>query len=143
VRLRSRDYRDKPKVDPRYFSDPHDMRVMTYGIKLARKIAEQPALDEWAGKELAPGKDVKTDDEIADYLRKTHNTVYHPSCTAKMGGDGDPSAVLDARLRVRGVDGLRVADGSAMPFLVAVNPCITTMAIGERCADMLKEDARS
>ena len=60
-----------------------------------------------------------------------------------MGGDGDPSAVLDARLRVRGVEGLRVADGSAMPFLVAVNPCITTMAIGERCADMLKEDARS
>ncbi|MER7860778.1 GMC family oxidoreductase N-terminal domain-containing protein [Amycolatopsis japonica] len=143
VRLRSRDYRDKPKVDPRYFTDEHDMRVMTYGIKLARKIAEQPALDEWAGTELAPGKDVKTDDEIADYLRKTHNTVYHPSCTAKMGGDGDPMAVLDARLRVRGVEGLRVADGSAMPFLVAVNPCITTMAIGEKCADMLKEDARS
>ncbi|HET6291418.1 MAG TPA: GMC oxidoreductase [Amycolatopsis sp.] len=143
VRLRSRDYRDKPKVDPRYFTDEHDLRVMTYGIKLARKIAEQPALDEWAGTELAPGKDVKTDDEIADYLRKTHNTVYHPSCTAKMGGDGDPLAVLDARLRVRGVEGLRVADGSAMPFLVAVNPCITTMAIGEKCADMVKEDARS
>ncbi|WP_370942750.1 GMC family oxidoreductase [Amycolatopsis sp. cg5] len=141
VRLRSRDYRDKPRVDPRYFSDPHDMRVMTYGIRLARKIASQPALAEWAGAELAPGPGARSDDEIADYLRKTHNTVYHPSCTAKMGGDDDPMAVLDARLRVRGVDGLRVADGSAMPFLVAVNPCITTMAIGEKCADLLKEDA--
>ncbi|GAA1951174.1 GMC family oxidoreductase [Amycolatopsis minnesotensis] len=141
VRLRTRDYRDKPKVDPRYFTDPHDIRVMTYGIKLAREIVAQPAMAAWAGTELAPGAGARTDDEIADYLRKTHNTVYHPSCTAKMGGDNDPNAVLDARLRVRGVSNLRVADGSAMPFLVAVNPCITTMAIGEKCADMLKEDA--
>jgi choline dehydrogenase-like flavoprotein len=69
------------------------------------------------------------------------DTVYHPACTAKMGADDDPMAVLDVRFQVRGVDGLRVADGSAMPFLVAVNPCITTMAIGEKCADLIKEDA--
>jgi choline dehydrogenase-like flavoprotein len=142
VRLRTRDFRDKPKVDPRYFTDPHDMRVMTYGIRLAREIVAQPAMAEWAGAELAPGVDTRGDDEIADYVTRTHNTVYHPSCTAKMGADDDPSAVLDARLRVRGVDGLRVADGSAMPFLVTVNPCITTMAIGEKCADMIKQDAR-
>ncbi|RZQ63062.1 GMC family oxidoreductase [Amycolatopsis suaedae] len=141
VRLRTRDFRDKPKVDPRYFTDPHDMRVMTYGIRLAREIVAQEAMKEWAGAELAPGPDARSDDEIADYLRKTHNTVYHPSCTVRMGADGDPMAPLDARLRVRGVQGLRVADGSAMPFLVAVNPCITTMAIGEKCADMLAEDA--
>jgi choline dehydrogenase-like flavoprotein len=140
VRLRTRDFRDKPKVDPRY-SDPYDLRVMTYGVRLARKIVSQPAMAEWAGAELAPGKDAQTDDEIAEYLRKTHNTVYHPSCTAKMGTDDDPLAVL-ARLRVRGVDGLRVADGSAMPFLIAVNPCITTMAIEEKCTDMITEDAR-
>jgi choline dehydrogenase-like flavoprotein len=60
-----------------------------------------------------------------------------------MGADSDPLAVLDARLRVRGVSGLRVADGSAMPFLPAINPCITTMMIGEKCADMVKEDART
>jgi choline dehydrogenase-like flavoprotein len=70
------------------------------------------------------------------------DTVYHPACTAKMGADDDPMAVLDVRFRVRGVDGLRVADGSAMPFLVAVNPCITTMAIGVKCADLIKEDAQ-
>ncbi|PXY28168.1 GMC family oxidoreductase [Prauserella muralis] len=142
VRLRTRDFRDKPKVDPRYFTDPHDMRVMTYGVKLARKIVSQPAMAEWAGPELAPGVDARSDDEIADYLRKTHNTVYHPSCTVKMGPASDPMAPLDERLRVRGVQNLRVADGSAMPFLVAVNPCITTMAIGEKCADLLAEDAK-
>ncbi|TDD61901.1 choline oxidase [Kribbella antibiotica] len=142
VRLRTMDYRDKPKVDPRYFTDPHDMRVMIHGIRLAREIVAQEAMAEWTGRELAPGPEVQTDEEIADYLRKTHNTVYHPSCTAKMGAADDPMAVLDERLRVRGVDGLRVADGSAMPFLVSVNPCITTIAIGEKCADLLREDLR-
>ncbi|QFU91399.1 GMC family oxidoreductase [Amycolatopsis sp. YIM 10] len=143
VRLRTRDFRDRPKVDPRYFTDPHDMRVMTYGVRLARKIVAQPAMAAYAGDELAPGAEAQSDDEIADYLRKTHNTVYHPSCTVKMGSADDPLAPLDERLRVRGVDGLRVCDGSAMPFLVAVNPCITTMAIGERCADMIAEDAKA
>ena len=142
IRLRSNDFRDKPRVDPRYFTDPHDIRVMTRGVRLAREIVARPAMAGWAGAELAPGADAISDDEIADYVRKTHNTVYHPACTAKMGADDDPAAVLDARLRVRGVSGLRVADGSAMPFLVAVNPCITTMAIGEKCADLVAADAR-
>jgi choline dehydrogenase len=141
VRLRSRDFRDRAKVDPRYFTDPdgHDERVMMAGIRLARKIAEQPALKPWVAKELAPGPDVVTDDELLDYIHKTHNTVYHPSSTAKMGADTDPMAVCDPQLRVRGVQGLRIADGSVMPFLPAINPCITTMMIGEKCAAMMKE----
>ena len=113
---------------------------MTEGIKLARKIVSQQAMHEWAGAELHPGPDVRSDDEIADYIRKTHNTVYHPAASVPMGAADDQNAPLDARLRVKGVDGLRVADASAMPFLVAVNPNITTMAIGEKCSDMLKED---
>ncbi|WP_017974444.1 GMC family oxidoreductase [Actinopolyspora halophila] len=141
VRLHSRDFRDKPAVDPRYFTDPHDIRVMSHGIKLAREIVSRPAMREWAGAELHPGPDVQSDDEIADYLQKTHNTVYHPAASVPMGAADDPNAPLDSRLRVKGVHGLRVADGSAMPFLVAVNPNITTMAIGEKCSDMLKEDA--
>jgi choline oxidase len=116
---------------------------MTYGLKLARRIAAQPALSGWAGAELAPGPDVRTDDELLEYIQKTHNTVYHPACTARMGPDGDRMAVLDPRLRVRGVAGLRVADGSAMPFLPAINPCITTMMIGEKCAEMMLQDARA
>lgn len=141
VRLRSRDFRDKPIVDPRYFSDPYDMAVMTYGIKLARKIAGMPALAEWAGPELYPGPDVRTDDEIADYIRRTHNTVYHPAGTVRMGADDDHGAPLDSQLRVKGVSGLRVADASVMPELTTVNPNITTMMIGERCADFIRPAA--
>ena len=143
VRLRTLDFRDRPRVDPRYFTDPegHDERVMRYGLRLARDVIAQPAMADWAGRELAPGPDAQTDDELFDYIRKTHNTVYHPSCTVPMGAAGDADAPLDPQLRVKGVQGLRVADGSAMPFLVAVNPCITTMMIGEKCADMIKETA--
>ena len=144
VRLRSPDFRDRMRVDPRYFTDPdgNDERVMLYGVKLAREIGKQAALQGWAKRELAPGPDATTDDELVDYIHKTHNTVYHPSCTARMGAEGDADAVVDPRLRVKGVKGLRIADGSIMPFLPAINPCITTMMIGEKCADMVKEDAR-
>jgi choline dehydrogenase len=96
---------------------------------------------EWASAELAPGPEAQTDDELIDYMHKTHNTVYHPACSCHMGPDSDPLAVVDARLRVRGVRSLRIADGSVLPFLPAINPCITTMMVGEKCADMLKEDA--
>ncbi|MFB0833599.1 GMC family oxidoreductase [Arthrobacter halodurans] len=143
VRLRSRDYRDKPRVDPRYFTDPegHDMRVMVAGIRKAREIVAQPAMAEWAGRELYPGSDVRTDEEIRDYIRKTHNTVYHPAGTVKMGAATDADAPLDPELRVKGVTGLRVADASVMPELVTVNPNITTMMIGERCADLIRGGA--
>lgn len=144
VRLRSRDFRDKPRVDPRYFSDPdgHDERVMLHGIRLARRIAEQAPLREWAARELAPGPDAVTDDELRDYLHRTHNTVYHPAATARMGAADDPLAVLDPQLRVKGVRNLRVVDAAAMPKLPTVNPNITIMAMGEKCADLVKAAAR-
>ena len=80
---------------------------------------------EWAARELAPGPDAVSDDELIDYIHKTHNTVYHPACTAHISTDSDPEAVVDPRLRVRGVQGLRVADGSIMPFLL---PAMNTTA---------------
>jgi len=138
IRLRSSDYRDKPLVDPRYFTDPHDMRVMVAGIRKAREIVAQPAMAEWAGVELYPGDAVQTDAEITDYIQKTHNTVYHPAGTVRMGAEADAGSPLDPQLRVKGVTGLRVADASVMPELVTVNPNITTMMIGERCADLVK-----
>ena len=138
VRLRSRDFRDKPMVDPCYFTDPYDLAVMTYGIRLARDIVGRPALADWAGAELHPGPEVRTDDEIADYIRRTHNTVYHPAGTVRMGAIDDQRSPLDPQLRVKGVTGLRVADASVMPELTTVNPNITTMMIGERCADFIK-----
>ncbi len=143
VRLRSRDYRDKPRVDPRYFTDAqgHDIRVLVEGIKLAREIVAQPAMSQWAGQELFPGKDVTSDEEIAEYVKKTHNTVYHPAGTVRMGADDDALSPLDSQLRVKGISGLRVADASVMPELTTVNPNITTMMIGERCADFIKSGA--
>jgi len=140
VRLRSRDFRDKPMVDPRYFTDPegHDMRVMVAGIRKAREIVSQPAMAEWAGRELYPGQDAQTDEEIQDYIKRTHNTVYHPAGTVRMGAADDAMSPLDPQLRVKGVKGLRVADASVMPELVTVNPNITTMMIGERCADLIR-----
>ncbi|MER7047103.1 GMC family oxidoreductase [Streptomyces jumonjinensis] len=138
VRLRTRDFRDKPRVDPRYFTDEHDIRVMTRGMRLAREIVAQTPMAEWAGRELAPGPAHRTDDELFSYIRQTHNTVYHPAGTVRMGAADDSGSPLDPELRVKGVRGLRVADASVMPTLTTVNPCITTMMIGERCADLIK-----
>ena len=140
VRLRSRDFRDRAKVDPKYFTDPdgHDERVMLAGIKLAREIAAQEPLKSWVARELAPGPDATTDEELLDYIHKTHNTVYHPAGTAKMGAIDDPMAVLDPQLRVKGVQRLRVVDASAMPKLPAVNPNITVMTMAEKCADLIR-----
>ncbi|MGN7251449.1 GMC family oxidoreductase [Arthrobacter sp. SAFR-014] len=139
VRLRSRDYRDKPRVDPRYFTDPegYDQRIMTAGLRKAREIVSQQALDEWAGEELFPGADVQTDEQIQDYIRRTHNTVYHPAGTVRMGASDDGNSPLDPELRVKGVTALRVADASVMPELVTVNPNLTVYMIGERAAELI------
>ncbi|GAA4431630.1 GMC family oxidoreductase N-terminal domain-containing protein [Georgenia halophila] len=140
VRLRSIDFRDKPKVDPRYFTDEdgHDMAVAVAGIRKAREIVSQPGMDAFRGRELYPGEDVQSDEEIADYVARTHNTVYHPAGSCRMGPADDDASPLDPQLRVKGVTGLRVVDGSVMPQLVAVNPNITTMLIGERAADLIR-----
>ncbi len=140
IRLASLDYRDKPKVDPRYFTDPegHDMRVMIAGIRKAREIMAQPAMAEWAGEELAPGVDAQTDEQLAEYIKQTHNTVYHPVGTVAMGPASDPLTPIDPQLRVKGVNRLRVADASAMPEIVTVNPNITVMMMGEKCAEMIR-----
>ena len=141
MRLRTRDFRDRPRVDPRYFTDPdgHDMAVMLTGIKLARRIAEQPALKEWVARELTPGPDAVTDDELADYVSKTHNTVYHPAGTVKMGPDERSDAPWWTRsCGCAGSSGLRVADASILPFLPAINPNITCMMIGEKARELLR-----
>lgn len=143
VRLRSGDPSTPPLIDFRYFTDPegYDDRVITEGVKLARAIAEQPALRPWVKRELAPGPNVRTDEEISEYARRTANTVYHPAGTCRMGAADDPGAVVDPQLRVRGVGRLRVADASVFPTMIGTNPCITCMMIGEKCADLVKEAA--
>lgn len=116
------------------------MRIMTAGIRRAREIVAQQGMSEWAGKELFPGEDVQSDEEIADYIRRTHNTVYHPAGSCRMGPVEDADSPLDPQLRVKGVTGLRVADASVMPELVTVNPNITVYMIGERAAELIAEE---
>ncbi len=139
LRLRSANPDDPPLIDFRYFSDQegYDETLLLAGIKLARTIAEQPALQRWIKKELAPGKDVQSDADLVEYARRTSNTVYHPAGTCKMGNAGDSLTVVDPQLRVRGVNNLRVADASIFPAMISVNPCMTCMMIGEKCADLL------
>jgi choline dehydrogenase len=143
VRLRSADPATPPLIDFRYFTDPagHDARVMLAGIKLARKIAQQSPLRPWIKRELAPGADVVDDDALSTCVRRPANTVYHPAATCKLGSTTDPLAVVDPELHVHGVPGLRVADASIFPTMIAVNPCLTVMMIGERCAAFVLDEA--
>ena len=139
VRLRSGRVEDAPVIDFRYFTDPagYDEDVMLAGIELARRIAAMSPLNEWVARELAPGPEVQGDRALSEYMRRSANTVYHPAGTCRMGADADPLAVLDPALRVRGVPRLRVADASVFPAMITVNPCITCMMIGEKCADLV------
>jgi len=140
LRLRSKDAKDAPLIDFRYFTDPegYDETIMLKGMKLARKIAMQPALKKWIKRELSPGIEIQDDSEVIEYARLTANTVYHPAGTCRMGDVHNPQTVVDSKLRVKGVNGLRVADASIFPTMVSVNPCINCMMIGEKCADFLR-----
>ncbi|RWM31607.1 GMC family oxidoreductase N-terminal domain-containing protein [Mesorhizobium sp.] len=123
-------------IDHRFFADEEDAMVLVEGIKIARRILAASEFDEVRGKEMLPGKDVQTDDEILAYLRAEALTVYHPVGTCKMGTD--PMAVVDpATLKVRGVDGLRVADASVMPKLIGGNTNAPSMMIGQKASEMI------
>ena len=142
VRLQSKNPEEAPLIDPKYFTDPegYDIKVMLESIKIARKIASQPALKPWIKRELAPGSSIQTEEEIIDYIYKTHNTVYHPAGTCKMGVEDDINQVVNSRLQVRGIGNLRISDASVFPTITSVNPNMTVMMIGERCADFIIQD---
>ena len=136
IALGSDDPFDDPVIDPGYLTEPTDMAVMVEGVKRAREIAAADAMDGYRGQELWPGEDVTTDEEIRDHIRETAHTVYHPVGTCKMGDDD--MAVVDDRLRVRGVENLRVVDASIMPTLTSGNTNAPTIAIAEKAADMIR-----
>jgi len=139
VRLRSADPADTLDVDPRYFSDPegYDRRVIVEGHKFAREIAAQPALARLIDSEWLPGPEAADDEALWQFARRTTNTTYHPAGTCRMGAVDDPLAVVDPELRVRGIAGLRVADGAVFPSMIGVNLCIPTMMIGEKAAELI------
>lgn len=137
VTLASPDPQAAPVVDHRYLSDARDMVDFRNGIKMCRRIFGQAAFDPYRGDELSPGPSVQTDDEIDAFIRANANADYHTAGTCKMGSDDD--SVVDARLRVRGIGGLRVADTSVMPTLVGGNTNMPAIMIGEKAADLIRE----
>lgn len=128
VRLTGASYDAPLAIDPNYFSHPDDMRVMIEAVRLSREIGEQAALADWNAGEYFPGTAVDSDEDIADYVRKDVSTWFHPVGTCRMGVGDD--AVVGPDLRVHGVAGLRVADASIMPDIVAVNTNAASTMIG-------------
>ena len=139
ITLRSRDPFEAPAIQPNYFSSDADLRVLVEGIKLGRRIGEARAFDAFRGSEVYPGPAAQSDESIADYISRVAETLYHPVGTCKMGSDA--MAVVDARLRVHGIEGLRVADASIMPTVIGGNTNAPTVMIAEKAADLIKEAA--
>jgi choline dehydrogenase len=124
-----------PLLDPNYFADPYDVRTMVAGLRMARDIGRAKALDGWRDAEIAPGPDLDDDGELAAYLRATMISYCHPVGTCKLGTD--ELAVVDLDLRVHGIEGLRIADGSVVPSLPSANTNATVYAIAERAAALI------
>ncbi len=140
VRLSSASTKDAPKIAPNYLSTEGDRLVAARAIRLARRIVGQDALAKYKPTEYLPGKTFQTDEELGWAAGNIGTTIFHPTCTAKMGSD--PMAVVDDRLRVHGVDSLRVVDASVMPTITSGNTNSPTIMIAEKAADMMKEDAK-
>ena len=139
IHVRSKDPRTPPAIKFNFLSESLDRSVVIENIRIARRLMEAPAMA-WLGiEEFQPGKAVQSDDEILDFIKRTAETAYHPVGTCKMGQDD--RAVVDERLRVRGIEGLRVADASIMPTLTSGNTNAPSIMIGEKCSAMVLEAA--
>jgi choline dehydrogenase len=136
VALASRNPMDVARVDPQYLSREEDVAVLEYGIRYARELAHTGAFNKLRGRELGPGSGVTSSSDLCDYIRKVAGTVWHPVGTCKMGRDRE--AVVDDKLRVLGVRGLRIVDASVMPNLVNGNPNAAIMMIAEKAADLIR-----
>ncbi|MBV8089882.1 MAG: GMC family oxidoreductase N-terminal domain-containing protein [Alphaproteobacteria bacterium] len=139
VRIKSLDPLAPPAIQFNFLSSDYDFQALIYGAKLSRKIAAQPALKAYVGEEVLPGPEVQTDDKIIEEIRVRGVSNLHPVGTCRMGREVD--AVVDPRLRVHGVERLRVADASIMPQVPGGNTNAPSIMIGEKCAAMVLEDA--
>jgi choline dehydrogenase len=140
VRLQSADPFAAPAINPNYLATEADRRTNVAGVKLLRQIMRSPAMAAFTKAEREPGPDIESDADILSYCRQVGSSLYHPTCTARMGDDN--GAVVDWRLRVRGLEKLRIADGSIMPFVISGNTHAAIVMIGEKAAHMILEDAQ-
>ena len=138
VGLRSADPFDDPAILANYLATEEDRRAIREGVKIAREVVAQAALDPYREAEYAPGGDVRTDEQIDAWVRAKAETIYHPVGTCRMGAAGDPLAVVDDQLRVQGIAGLRVIDASVMPTLIGGNTNAPTLMIAERASDLIR-----
>ncbi len=139
VRAASADPFADPRVQPNYLGDPRDAEMLLGGMRLARRLLNTPELAAFGTTESLPGPQVNTDDEMLDFARRYGVSSYHVNGTARMGPADDPMAVVDARLRVHGVAGLRVVDASVMPAIPSANTAASTMMIAEKAADLIRD----
>jgi choline dehydrogenase len=140
IMIRSADPREHPRIVANYLSTDYDRRVLVEGLKLARKISQAPSFARYVEAEVEPGLDRVDDAALMAHIRERGTTIFHPTSTCRMGSDD--RAVVDARLRVRGLGGLRIADCSIMPTVVSGNTSAPAIMIGEKCAAMMLEDMK-
>jgi choline dehydrogenase-like flavoprotein len=138
ITLRSADPTVEPAIDPNFLADPYDWKISMAGFRWGREMLASQAFAPFVTREHMPGKDIRSDREISDYIRQWAKTDYHPVGSCKMGSDN--LAVVDQRLRVHGLAGLRVVDASIMPILISGNTQATSVMIGEKGAQHLLED---
>ena len=137
VKIQTRDPDRHPVIQPNYLSTEGDCRIAVEAMKVSRKIASMPALKNHILDEYDPGENIRTDEQLLEHARNTATTIYHPSCTCKMGPSSDPMSVVNHQLKVHGMDGLRIADASIMPNITSGNTNAPSIMIGEKCADMV------
>ncbi|KAI0161852.1 putative GMC oxidoreductase [Hypoxylon sp. FL1284] len=144
--LTSADPKVKPALDFRYFTDPegYDAATLVFGMRAARKVAEQAPFKDWIKKEVAPGPNVQSDEDLSYYARKAAHTVYHPCGTTKMGDTSkDEMAVVDEKLIVKGLKNLRIVDAGVFPTIPSINPMLTVLGVAERAAEMIAGEAKN
>jgi choline dehydrogenase len=139
ITLRSSNPGDAPVIQPNYLSSNFDKKIMISAIRMLRNVVKQPAFDAYRGPELAPGKDIDSDNDLLTWLRETAMTTFHPVGTCKMGIG--PDAVVDARLKVHGIEGLRVADASIMPIISSGNTHAPAVMIGEKLVEFINAES--
>jgi choline dehydrogenase-like flavoprotein len=138
IHIKSPDASAGPSIRPNFLSDPVDQECMVRSMRIARRIVERPALHQHVSEEMSPGSQVQSDADWLSFARHNGQTIYHPIGTCRMGED--ERAVVDLRLRVRGLEGLRVVDASVMPKMVSGNIQAAVMMVAEKAADLILED---